>query len=313
MSTKKRCSLCSRQFDSKDSYRQHLDAAHKVKDGIYLKKCTIGTCQKTFPSFEHLQEHIRKNNHGQTTNATAKVPDTTQTTLMCKECGQKNFKTGLDLQNHKQMSHAVSMLSRRDTITIEKEFKTMWRHESTIVTTVDSVWRVRTDHLKKDYEQYRELILQKLKSVKNINEVNTYHGTTLSCNLGVKGNTNVCNRHDCNLCNIIKSGFKTKKAKVNDFMGFGKGVYSTPISSKAHGYNSGSELGLGKGRRAVLACKVLLGRPFFTETYIPNLGQPPEGFDSVWAKPGKDLKFEEIVVYNPKAMMLNYIIVYTYK
>jgi len=44
------------------------------------------------------------------------------------------------------------------------------------------------------------------------NEAFRYHGTTRNCNLGLAGNTRICESSSCPLCSILKTSFKTSLA-----------------------------------------------------------------------------------------------------
>lgn len=172
------------------------------------------------------------------------------------------------------------------------------------------------------YENYKEKVMNlergrtapSLSCINSGNEVKIYHGTSLECKLGVGQNSKVCNSGQCNCCNILKSGFKTAKSGARGFNRFGLGLYSTSVSSKAHDYNSASENGLGQGKRAMLVCKVVAGRSYSTET-SPNFREvtaPPEGHDSILGIKGSELNHDELVVYDSKAMIATYLILYSY-
>ena len=129
-----------------------------------------------------------------------------------------------------------------------------------------------------------------------------YHGTKLTCNLA----TPPCNGGTCGICGISNTGLDRRCIRKNImFQRFGHGFYLAPNSSKCHDYTQGAH-----GYRAMLLCDVLPGRKYNLTTDNVTLKGPPHGYDSVYGQMGGSLKYAEIVVYNPDAVVPRYIIVY---
>ena len=63
--------------------------------------------------------------------------------------------------------------------------------------------------------------------------------------------------------------------------------------------------------RAMLLCKVAVGRRYVTQRNHHELKTPPEGYESVHGKHGGTLNYDEIVVYNPEAVLPTYVLLYT--
>lgn len=62
------------------------------------------------------------------------------------------------------------------------------------------------------------------------NENRRWHGTTRTCNIGDKGETEFCPDSSCSLCCIMKSSFD-RSFSVSSGM-FGSGIYTSATSSK---------------------------------------------------------------------------------
>ena len=59
-------------------------------------------------------------------------------------------------------------------------------------------------------------------------------------------------------------------------------------------------------------CNVVIGTPFITqEGFLPPEQCPPEGYDSVVGEPGKDLNYDEVVVYKEQQAVPLYLIIYS--
>lgn len=168
------------------------------------------------------------------------------------------------------------------------------------------------------------------------NELLRYHGTTIKCRLGQrppnpKDNAvlSLCMDNACNFCQIVKTGFKKSKCRVHKFQRFGKGIYCSGTSSKASAYvkhgktvkkasssfkwfcsclRSDVEEG---NFKVMMVCKVIAGRPYHSTQNLQDLKSPPYGFHSVQGDPGQQLNYDELVVYEDRAILLTYIILYS--
>eukprot|EP01048_Picozoa_sp_COSAG05_P016236 COSAG05_NODE_2065_length_3619_cov_11.291824_5_plen_141_part_00 len=69
------------------------------------------------------------------------------------------------------------------------------------------------------------------------NTVRRFHGTGLKCTLGIGGNVSCCDDKTCATCNIINFGFDMGFSSNGRY---GKGLYATAASSKAHDYAGGN-------------------------------------------------------------------------
>jgi hypothetical protein len=96
---------------------------------------------------------------------------------------------------------------------------------------------------------------------------------------------------------------------------YGEGLYFSPVSSKSHDYNSGSEKvykSNDRKWRAMFLCNVVVGKAFVTrDGTLPSQDCPPRGFDSVVGEAGHDLNYPEVVVYEEAQAIPTYLIIYS--
>ena len=139
-----------------------------------------------------------------------------------------------------------------------------------------------------------------------------YHGTTLCCDLA--NTANLCNDPNCGACGITRRGFVPSRIGSGRFQRFGKGFYFAPNSSKAYDYAKGNRFGASiiatrnTSCSAIILCDIAPGRKYTTMVNSTNLVGPPEGYNSVYGKRGRDLNYDEIVVYDFQAICPQYII-----
>ena len=138
----------------------------------------------------------------------------------------------------------------------------------------------------------------RLKDVKEL-----YHGTTLACKITTSWK--LCDMDTCGICGISRSGLDPERISRDSFQRFGAGFYLALHSSKCHEYAEGCN-----GFKAILLCDVLPGRKYVVQTSMMHLQGPPTGYNSVYENVGKDLNYQELVVYKPEAVLPRYIIIY---
>ncbi|KAG9017379.1 hypothetical protein FRB93_007493 [Tulasnella sp. JGI-2019a] len=160
------------------------------------------------------------------------------------------------------------------------------------------------------YNSYRTLVAQNI-GIRDLNERNLFHGTPRACCVGDPENTQfLCTSASCNLCLIIRTSFKVARAGTapgRNFMRFGRGLYTTSVSSKADDYNASQS---NTGYKAMLVAKVVLGRGCPLIKNSKELTQPPRGYHSVIGEVGHDLNYNEQVVYCDEAIRPAYLIIY---
>lgn len=139
-----------------------------------------------------------------------------------------------------------------------------------------------------------------------------YHGTTLCCDLA--NSANLCNDPNCGACGITRRGFDPLRIGSGRWQRFGKGFYFAPNSSKAYDYAIGNRFGANRiatrytRYSAIILCDIAPGRKYTTKFNSLNLVGPPTGYNSVHGESGKDLNYDEIVVYDSHAICPQYII-----
>jgi len=132
-----------------------------------------------------------------------------------------------------------------------------------------------------------------------------YHGTSLRC--PIYENIIVCGMKICGVCGIIQNGFLEKFISANiNFQRFGDAFYFAFNSSKSHDYTQGHG-----EYRAMLLCKVAVGKRYITQHNHCELTAPPSGYNSVYGKRGGSLNYDEIVIYNPEAVLPTHVLLYT--
>ena len=160
-------------------------------------------------------------------------------------------------------------------------------------------------------------LLQKWKRYKDsLKEDNTvercFHGTALKCglvsNIDQANNAALCRNSKCGVCGIANEGFSPNHIRDNVFQRFGKGFYLAPNSSKASDYPIHKDPN--DPYRAQLLCDVCPGKKYELQTTDQCLDSPPEGYNSVYGQVGQDLNYPEIVIYDTRAIMPRYVIVY---
>ena len=153
--------------------------------------------------------------------------------------------------------------------------------------------------LQKRFEEYRAT----LGGYSNTEEL-LFHGTTVKCDI-IK-TKKLCDSIYCSVCSISKVGFKlTKSGTVHRWTRFGHGIYLATNSSKSHEYTVGAY-----DVRTLLICKVLTGHKYETYANMPDLTEPPKGFNCLKGKVGRVLNYEETVVYNDECILPLAILVY---
>ena len=157
------------------------------------------------------------------------------------------------------------------------------------------------------FEEYRETV--KIKASKlpkkhprclaDGNELLRFHGTTITCSLGMNGSSNLCISETCNVCRIIRHGFSIKKGSV--------GVFTTSTSGRAFETIELYEDNLSI-RKALMVCRVIAGRVHKPLDNFQELaGQ--SGFDSLAGKVGLYSNIEELYLLNPRALLPCFVVI----
>ena len=182
---------------------------------------------------------------------------------------------------------------------VSVKFSSEWKKGA--CPSVKFIFEITNVTLKKNFVAYRSSRQQK-------DVEQHFHGTTLACNITTT--RDICIKGACGICGISSEGLNPDciRKDKDDFQRFGSGFYLAPNSSKCHDYTDCTPET--RGDRAMLLCDVCPGRKYEIERNSPKLTRPPRGFDSVYGQVGAKLNYPELVVYDRRAVMPRYIIVY---
>ncbi|KAE8666727.1 putative WD-repeat protein [Hibiscus syriacus] len=235
----------------------------------------------------------------------------------CTACGEI-FQKPHFLEQHQATKHAVSQLTDGDSGNniVRIIFKTGW---------TDKVKNPEIHHILKihnsskiltRFEEYRELVKAKAarngaigrrdeRCIADGNELLRFNCSTFMCDLGLNGSSSICTQQYCNACGIIKSGFSPKM----------DGISTLSTSWRAHmaiPEDVEEEFKFMNVKRAMLVCRVVAGR---VGSEGEEIDKEAGGFDSVIGRGGNGayakLDDEELLVFNPRAVLPCFIIVYT--
>ncbi|WCJ29247.1 zinc finger (C2H2 type) family protein [Euphorbia peplus] len=239
----------------------------------------------------------------------------------CTLCGEIFQKPQL-LETHQSVKHAVSELSDGDSgkNIVFIIFKTGWRckEKNPVINRILKIHN--SQKILTRFEEYREVVKTKAaaaarnggvrrrdeRCIADGNELLRFYCATFMCDLGQNGNSNVCNQQYCSVCGIIKAGFSGKM----------DGICTMSSSFRAHAAvpeDIEEEFSFMNVKRAMLVCRVVAGRVGSDEDEIIK----KEGYDSVLARSDGEsgvygrFDEEELIVFNPRAVLPCFVIVYT--
>lgn len=238
---------------------------------------------------------------------------------ICLKCSQRCMDAQV-LQSHYLTNHGVTELKEGDSTRtiVEIIFKSCWLGSEIECGKIERVLKVNnTRKTLARYEEYRETVKSKAsklaakkhpRCLADGNELLRFHGTTIMCSLGTKGLSTLCTFLECNVCNIIRTGFLSKGLSK------GKGIYTASTSLRAHKSSNLCEDRLMNFpvKRAMLVCRVIAGRVHKPlNNYNETASSVPVGFDSVAGDAGVDSKLEELYVSNPRAVLPCFFVIYS--
>ncbi|KAK1274006.1 hypothetical protein QJS04_geneDACA017326 [Acorus gramineus] len=254
-----------------------------------------------------------------------------RTICVCSDCGEV-FTKSESLEVHQALRHAVSELGPEDSgrNIVEIIFKSSWLKKESPMCKIERILKVHnTQRTITRFEDYRESVKSRCAaaaSSKNPskkayarcaadgNELLRFHCTTLTCHLGARGSTALCASFpNCGVCTLIRHGFKAVTPTTSADTRWG-GVRTTASSGQAHdSLRPAVTLGgaVMDGRRAMLVCRVIAGR---VRRAGPDDFGPADdegGHDSVVAgHDGLYANLEELFVFNPRAILPCFVVIY---
>nr|GMD11415.1 Unconventional myosin-XVB like [Ipomoea batatas] len=231
--------------------------------------------------------------------------------LSCPKCGE-HFSKWDAVESHHLSKHAVTQLVEGDSSRsiVEMICRTSWtsskpdkNNNSNGNNGMERILKVH--NMQKTlarFEEYRETV--KIKASKlakkharclaDGNELLRFHGTTVECSLGKNGSSSLCNSEKCQVCQILRHGFRVKKGGV--------GVFTASTSRRAV---EAIEV-KGGMKRALIVCRVIAGR---VHKPVENNLQELSGFDSLAGKFGLHSSVEELFLLNPKALLPCFVVI----
>ncbi|KAI3730361.1 hypothetical protein L1987_61531 [Smallanthus sonchifolius] len=230
------------------------------------------------------------------------------TICLCSECGEV-FPKMESLEHHQAVKHAVSELGPDDSgrNIVEIIFKSSWLNKDHPIFTIERILKVNnTRRTIQRFEDCRNTVKIRATATTSRcaadgNELLRFHCTTLACSLGSHGTSNLCgSAPSCGVCTIIRHGFQNPKSGE----GAWKGVCTTASSGRAHNSVVVGE----RGVRAMLVCRVIAGKVKRVEGNA--LSEEDGPYDSVAGYPGSYSTIEELYVYNPRAILPCFVVIY---
>ncbi|XP_014502723.1 uncharacterized protein LOC106763069 [Vigna radiata var. radiata] len=246
----------------------------------------------------------------------SRLPVARSTVCACSHCGEV-FPKMESLELHQAVRHAVSELGPEDSgrNIVEIIFKSSWLKKDNPICKIERILKVHnTQRTIQRFEECRDTVKNRaLGSTKKNprcaadgNELLRFHCTTLTCALGARGSSSLCaSVPGCGVCTIIRHGFQGGGGEHAK----GKGVRTTASSGRAH-----DSVVCGDGtRRAMLVCRVIAGRVKRVAEDTPPSEEEHvsvASYDSVAGYAGIYSNLEELVVFNPKAILPCFVVIY---
>ncbi|KFK42002.1 hypothetical protein AALP_AA2G199600 [Arabis alpina] len=248
----------------------------------------------------------------------------------CSQCGEV-FPKLESLELHQAVRHAVSELGPEDSgrNIVEIIFKSSWLKKDSPICNIERILKVHnTQRTIQRFEDCRDAVKARAlqttrkdaRCAADGNELLRFHCTTLTCSLGSRGGSSLCsNLPGCGVCTVIRHGFQGKScAGGGGTASVSSGVRTTASSGRADDLLRCND----DARRVMLVCRVIAGRvkrvdlPPVDSTVTEKKSPAEEGlssggvFDSVAVNAGVYSNLEELVVYNARAILPCFVVIY---
>ncbi|CAA7405217.1 unnamed protein product [Spirodela intermedia] len=225
----------------------------------------------------------------------------------CPDCGEMFLKPE-SLELHQAARHAVMELGPDDTSRniVEIIFQSSWMKKETPVCKIERILKVNnTKKTISRFEEYRDSVKTRAgklpkkhpRCAADGNELLRFHCTSLVCTLGAGGRAGLCQAvPPCGVCSIIRDGFRA----VGE-----EGIATMATSGRAHdaAHAPAGEAADG-GARAMLVCRVIAGR------VKKNQEASAEENDSIAGAAGAYSTMDELYVFNPRAILPCFVVIY---
>jgi hypothetical protein len=235
----------------------------------------------------------------------------------CTACGEIFQKPQL-LEQHQATKHAVTQLLDGDSgkNIVHIIFKTGWSCKEKS----PEIHRILKIHnspkILSRFEEYREFVRAKAarnskrgdeRCIADGNELLRFYCSTFMCDLGLNEDSSICNQQYCSVCGIIKSGFSPKMDGISTLSTSWRAHMAIPEEIE-------EEFKFMNVKRAMLVCRVVAGR-VGCDLEEDVVDKQDGGSDSVLGRGGSGvhtrLDEEELLVFNPRAVLPCFVIVYT--
>ncbi|KAI4389610.1 hypothetical protein MLD38_001818 [Melastoma candidum] len=261
----------------------------------------------------------------------SRYPYTPRSTICaCSQCGEV-FPKIESLELHQAVRHAVSELGPEDSgrNIVEIIFKSSWMKKDNPICRIERILKVHnTQRTIQRFEECRDAVKTRAlagprrnpRCAADGNELLRFHCAPLSCSLGARGSSSLCGSvPGCGVCTIIRHGFQGKSAGQGHGHGEAsshqKGVRTTASSGRAHDL-----LRCEDGRMAMLVCRVIAGKVRRAAEDVstadedvassPAVGAMSSYYDSVAGSAGTYASLEDLYVFNPKAILPCFVVIY---
>ncbi|KAH0930030.1 hypothetical protein HID58_015757 [Brassica napus] len=260
------------------------------------------------------------------------LSDESEEIFSCTTCGEIFPKTNL-LEHHIAVKHAVTELTDGESSTniVKIIFKSGWPDLNNKAPSIHRILKIHNSpKILARFEEYREFVKAKAtrtsssgggggggrrwddeRCVADGNELLRFYCSTFMCDLGQNGNSNLCGHQYCSVCGIIGAGFSPKL----------DGIATLATGWRGHAAVSEEveeEFGFMNVKRAMLVCRVVAGRVGCDLIADDDVDKSDGGYDSLvgegsGSKSGALLRIddEELLVFNPRAVLPCFVIVYT--
>ncbi|KAJ0020193.1 hypothetical protein Pint_32576 [Pistacia integerrima] len=239
----------------------------------------------------------------------------------CTTCGEIFQKPHL-LEQHQAIKHAVSELIDGDSgkNIVDIIFKTGWSNKDKNPAIIRILKIHNSPKILSRFEEYREFVKAKVarngavrrrdeRCIADGNELLRFYCSTFLCDLGLNGNSSICNQQYCSVCGIIKSGFSPKLDGISTLSTSWRAHVAIPEEIE-------EEFKFMNVKRAMLVCRVVAGRVGCdSDEDELSITKEDGGFDSVVGRGASGVQTrldeEELLVFNPRAVLPCFVIVYT--
>jgi hypothetical protein len=213
--------------------------------------------------------------------------------------------------------YIVSELGSEDTSRniIEIIFQSSWLKKQSPVCRVERILKVHnTARTLARFEEYRDAVKAKAKKKQHPrctadgNELLRFHCADLGCSLGLHGAAHLCGA--CPTCAIIRDGFSL--LHNNSSGSNNAGIRTMATSGRAHDAAAAATTTEESSSRAMLVCRVVAGRVKRQQPRGVDEGEESEEeeYESVAGSAGVYSNMEELLVFNPRAILPCFVVIY---